>query len=678
MLDSVGGGGTASTQSQVRRDPPAPANDTSVRPEIAGGKPHEHQALAERAARGRPVEAGNALRTLDEHNGGDRSSTDAQVRTATETTVENGTRTTTATTTRSVSSPDAVERWTSETKTETETSGTSASRKRTESRTHTTREYDEQGNLRIDPATGKPVETVQSKSERSTSVSADGGGVSAGTSASGQRGSAGGSVSGKTTVSDEGVASQGTVKGNVGGVSANGTGGVAFGPDGVTVNGGVGINAGPIGAEHSVEYEKGEDSSKLTSTTSVTLEGGEGKPVSGSVEYQQTNVEELKTNEDGSVTYQVTGESKLTLEAGVDAKQVKVDASWLSGQRTVHTVTVPKGTDVATIDPNNPAAWPEGTRVMISSEDYQGSTLGVSYRNFGVEAGSEVRDGTAIVMEKKADDTVSVSTGPTSGFTTSGKLKVDIGAGIGAELGGENKTDFTFYKSFDIDLAADGGQQTFNDVLTGRQAPTADANGVSNLMDVTTGTWNYTGSAQITTPLGDFGPEHQEGSNTVWKTFADGHIEYQRTYDANGDGKPEVTTVTRSADGTTFDEPSYTFHIPITNEMEAHNGAQFAADPDLKVGDMVEVTLSESELQDMRQKDMSFNTLNETETPETERRMVSAFAEYIGRSGNSEAMMEKLFSLHTSPDYGDYTSPVPEVDLDHPLPGLVTVNGQQP
>ena len=95
---------------------------------------------------------------------------------------------------------------------------------------------------------------------------------------------------------------------------------------------------------------------------------GDTVVVSGKVEYRQTGVRELTRDpKDGTTTYSVTGETKLTFGGGVDVKHVKVDASWLSGQRTVNTITVPKGTDVTKIDPSKPAAWPEGTRVMIKS-----------------------------------------------------------------------------------------------------------------------------------------------------------------------------------------------------------------------------------------------------------------------------------------------------------------------
>lgn len=677
MVDAVSGAGT---NASVRNDPPPPPPPPPVdRTQLgnvgtASSAAQEQRTLAQTAAHGGPVEAGNALRTLDQQNGGDRAATDAQVRaeTRSEIKVTDGTRTTSTSTTQTRSSMDGVEQKKNETKVETRTNGTSWSRTSSNTTTNTVKEFDERGNPSIDPEAHQQTQTVQSRTERKSETKVDGKSASHTETASGQRGNVGGSISNQTKVDRDGVGNQTTATGNVGSAKGTASGGFQVNENGASLNGKVGVSAGPLSADHGVKVEQGKDSTKLTNTTTVTLQGGDGKPVHGKVEYKQTDVRELKTNADGSTTYQVTGESKLTLDGGVDVKKVKVDASWTTGQRTVHTVTVPKGADVTRVDPNNPSAWAEGTRVMIKSEDYKGSTLGASYQNFGIEAGQEVRDGTAIVMEKKAGDIVAVSTGPTSGFTTSGALKVDIGAGVGFELNGENKTDFTFYKNFNVDLAAQGGQQAFNDVLTGRQAPTADANGVSDLKTVTTGDWAYKGGAKINTPFGDFGPEHQEGSHTTWTTYADGRVDYARTYDANGDGKPEVSSTATSLDGKTFSKPTYTFHIPITNDLERSNGTQFVNNPNLKVGDTVEVTLTADQLQDLRQKDMAFHTMG-TETADTQARTINSFAEYIGRSGNGEAVMEKLFSLKNSADYGDYTSAPPPFDPAHALPGQVVV-----
>ena len=689
MLVSGDGAGGAARQAPMRVPVQPRHPDPAIgrpHPDTSGSGNAAHHDLVTTAAKGSPVEAGRALATLDGRNGS-RSATDAQASAfreapptvstdhKNETTTTGGNRTTTSTTTTTRTSGDEVEQAKQARTRQTSVGAGGASRTSSSSTTRTTREYDDRGNLKLDPKTGKPVETTVAKSERSSTTKVDGSGGSHSATVSGQRGRVGGSASNTTSVGKDGVGNQTSIKGNAGKVNGSAGGGIKVGPDGVTLNGKVGLGAGPLSAQYAHEHQQSATGTKDTDTTTVKLQTADGKVVSGKVEYQQTGVRELTRDpKDGTTTYRITGETKLTFGGGVDVKQVKVDASWLSGQRTVHTITVPKGADVTRIDPSKPGAWPEGTRVMISAEDYKGSTLGVSYARFGIEAGSEVRSGTSIVLERQAGDRVGVQAGPTEGFTTSGKLKVDV-AGFGASLGGENKTDFTFARTFNIDLKAPGGAQSFAGVLTGQPVPTANGNGVSDLMTVTTGDWNYTGSAKIGTPFGDIGPEHKEGSHTVWRTYADGHVDVSRTYDANGDGTPELTRTSSSADGKTFGPASYTLHTQITNETERHNGAQLVNDPALKIGDKVDVVLTPGDLATLRGKDRAFNPMG-AESAEVRGRMEDSFAEYIARSNGADALLSKLFQLKTSPNVGDYTSPLPGIDRGHPLPGSVIVTSK--
>lgn len=687
MLVSGDGAGGATRQTLVPVQPRQPDVDVSKpRPDSTIAEAPRHNDLVTTACKGSPVEAGRALAALDDRNG-TRSATDAQVSAfrespsivttdhKVETASTGGNRTTSATTTSTRTSGDEIEQAKHARSWQSTVGADGASVNSSSSSTQTTREYDDKGNLKRDPNTGKPIEVTVSRSERSETAKVDGSGGSYSASASGQRGSVGGSASTTTTLGQNGLGNQSSVQGKIGKVAGDAGGGFEIGKDGVTINGEVGVGAGPLSAQHEREHVQTATSTKDTATTTVKLETSGGKPVSGKIEYQQTEVRELSRNDkDGSTTYQVTGDTKLTLGAGVDVKQVRVDTSWLSGQRTVHTITVPAGADVTKIDPSKPEAWPQGTQVMISAEDYKGSTLGVSYARFGIEAGSEVRSGTSIVLERQAGDRVSVASGPTEGFTTSGKLKVDV-AGFGASLGGENQTDFTFARTFNIDLKASGGAEAFAGVLTGQPVPTANGNGVSDLMTVTTGDWNYTGGAKLETPLGDVGPEHKEGSHSVWRTFADGHVDVARTYDANGDGTDELTRISSSTDGITFGPATYVLHTQIGNETERFNGAQQLNTPTLKVGDKVDVSLTASDLQTLRGKDQSFAPQG-AETPEVQGREQDGFAEYIARSGGADALLSKLVQLKSSPNVGDYTSSLPGIDLRHPLPGSVSVTSK--
>lgn len=660
----------------------------------------DRQSLTQTAANGRPVEAGHAMRTLDQQNGGNRLATNEQVGRAsykpafmTGTALASATLATTRLPTRAVIDDSHEKDGVTTTTKGSVTSTTSHEGNTTTSLTDKTvtksgdgiwsvtkTTTDQTVNTLFD-ANGRPVKAgsgaptseVERKVESSVGVKVDKDSASATVSVSGEKNGVKGSYTTTTKVDENGLSQSKSVE--VGPGKASATGGLKIDENGnVQVSGTGGLNLGPVGAQVKGEHTTGPNGTKDSTTTSFSLKTPDGKPVSASVDYKMTDSQQLSINSDGSTTYKLTGETKLTLAGGVDAKRISVDASWFSGQRTVHNVTVPKGVDPKTIDPTKPESWPEGTRVLIKSEDFNGSTMGVAYANFGVEAGAETRDGTSIVMEKKSGDQLSVATGPTSGFTTSGKLKVDIGAGFGVELGGENKVDFAFYKTFDIDLKAPGGAQTFSDVFLAREAPKANADGVSNLMDTTYGDWNYTGGAKVNTPFGSFGPEHKEGSKSIWKTYADGRVEYSRTYDANGDGKGELTKTATSTDGKTWSNESYTLTLEVTTEehSQLHNAKQMTANDNLKVGDKIEIKLTAQEVEALRQKHQSFNAL-QPESAEVKGRMNDSFADYLARQNGIDGILPTLFSLKHANKVGDYTSPMPKVDLDHPLPGTVTI-----
>lgn len=657
MVGSVGSAGAGILLSKDA--PPAPAGDSGS----------QQQELVRTAAQGGPLDAGNALRTLDQQNGGNRAATSAQVRTAAETntttTVEKGVRTVTAGTARTQTSVDGVERQKSESKVVTRTDPTSWTRTESRSDATTAKLFDEKGRPAIDPATGQQAETVQSKSERKTEIKADTKGASYTFTGSEQRGSLSGSISNQTKVDTFGVGNQTMFTGTAGDFKATAGGGFQVGENGVGLNGKVGL--GPLSAEHRTEVKRDEGSSKVTSTT--TVRAGDGMPVKGSAELKWTHADGRMVNEDGSTTYRVTGEMKFTLAGGVDVKGVKADVSSGTGERTLHTVTVPKGVDVKSIDPNNPSAWPEGTRVMIKSEDYRHSTLGFGYQILGAEAKQEAREGKAIVMEKRAGDTVAVLAGPTSGFTSSGKLKVDLAAGFSVELGGENKTDDFAYQSFNVDLTAPGGASVIRDALTGQRVPSANGNGVSDLRSIATSDWSYDGSARLNTPFGDVGPKHQESSHSVWTTYEGGRTEEIRTYDADGDGTSELTVAARSADGKTFDKPEFTLSLPIANDRELAVIAQYVRDPSLKTGDVIEVTLTADELQGLRQKSWGSESIID-ESPATQMNFVEEFAAQLGRIESSQAAVVELAKLNNSPDRNGVA---PRVDPNHLLPGVVTI-----
>ena len=660
---------------------------------------HARNTLAQTAGTGKPVDAGTALRFMDQNNNGNRAATNQQVsqfnlkpslyggtsiiantapvqRDINDVSEKDGQHIVTKGTEWVSTSHEGNTTHTQATKAETKSSIDELTYKLTQSDHTTYKIFDEKGQV-IKTENHQPKQETESKSEASLKATVDKDSASLTISGSHQSGDY--SVSGsKSTVLDEnGFTQNAEASAGTDTTRLKGGGGFTIDEDSLTLSGQVGGTIGPVGGGHKVEKELSADGTTTdTSTTSGNIETPTDKKVSVSVkvEYKQVNSEKLTENPDGSTTYKVTGETKISIAGGVDVKKVEIDASWSEGVRSIQTITVPKGVDVKSIDLAKPEDWPVGTRVMTKSEDFNGSSLGLAYAGFGVEGSAETREGTAIVMEKQSGENVAVAAGPTSGFTNSGKLKLDVGAGFSAELGAQNKVDFSFYKTFNLNLSASGGAATFANIMAGQKAPEQNVDGVSNLMDTTTGDWNYTGSAKINTPFGSWGPEHKESSSTIWKTYADGHVEYSRTYDADGDGKAELTKTATSQDGEKWSDPVYKITVEVTTEKNSqlHNAKQMTGNDNIKVGDKIEITLTADELLDLRQKDTAFYT-QDSETAEVAGRMNDSFVDYVARQGGTEGILTKLFMLNNSNDAYDYTSELPKIDLDHPLPGDVNI-----
>lgn len=660
-MEIAGSGGGASPQTA---SPPTPPRTADANTGEAARSPAPGQAgpdLVATAANGGPVESGEALRLLDERNGNPQT-TDIQVQAArsggadptgwsvsrsysVEVETSGGTTTTTGTSADTRVSADGYEQVMRAHTVTTASGSTTWSFSAADSTTYTTRRYDEHGRAQFDPVTEQPLWNTESKAAQATTATLDQSGAALTTAITGQEGSVNGGVSSTVAMNDDGVGAQTIFSAGGGPVEGRAGGGVRYGENGLAVNGMAGLNIGPAFGGVTVTREEGANGVKDTSTAAVGVAVGEGGPVGGRLEYRQTDVRELTRNEDGTTTYQVTGQAQRMVGAGVDVGGAGVDAAWTNGQRTVHTVTVPAGADVTAVDPTRPQDWPEGTRVVIRSEDYQGSTLELSYARFGLQAGQESRSGAAIVLERGAGGSVHVAAGPTEGFTASGRLEFDLAAGFGASLGGENRYDFASYRTFDLDLSAPGGAQTLADVLVGRGPPTANANGVSGLMETTIADYRYTGALRFNTPFGDVGPELREGGQALWRSFPDGRVEYAQSYDVDADGAPELITSSTSPDGRGWSETDFTFRVTIDDEVALDNYARFAPTSGVRIGDTVDVKITGDELELLRGSDefSGFGLPGETEDMAAANRF--GLAEHIARIQDASSILSSMAPL---------------------------------
>lgn len=625
----------------------------STATEVSQSRPRDRD-LVDTALNGTPVAAGQALAALDRQNG-NRAATDSQVdaaraaaatSVATNVTVSEslttshvaGVQTTSQSQTTTQSSVDGVVQDRATRATETKTGVTGWSRTTTETQTQTAKNFDALGRPTVDSTTGVQAETVNSQVQTKTETKVGPSGASHSQSVSGQTGSFNGSVSGSATFDANGVGGQGKMSAGMGPASANVGTGLQVGKDGVSVNGSIGGAIGGLGAQHSVSQQVNDKGVKTTTTTSVSLATPAGQPVSAKVEYKQTSVEQLSRTPT-STTYSVTGEMSVAGSVAVDVRNVQANIGLAAGQRTVHTVTVPAGVDVAKIDVTKPADWPAGTKVSMNSEDYAGTTMAASISAFGFKDSVETRQGQSISMEKRADGRIGVSVGPTQGMTADTQISVGF-AGVSAGIGNKTSLDTSVSRHFDIDLAAPGGMQTFTDTVTARQAPVADVNGVSGLKTVEISQVGVVAGLTATTPFGATKPGNNEVGRTTRTTYADGRVDVETSYDANADGRVDLTMTRQSIDGMTFSAPSYRYSEQITQQNQAI-AAQLTNNAGLKVGDTVSIELSDAQLAGLRRDHPNFATPSGASAQVDAFNQLS-FASHLARSVNHQGVMQEL------------------------------------
>ncbi|MDP5279531.1 hypothetical protein Q9Q95_11410 [Sphingomonas sp. DG1-23] len=651
----------------------------STTTEAAKSTPKERD-LVDTAVNGAPVAAGQALATLDRQNG-DRSVTDRQVdaaRAAATTNVATnmnvsqslttnhaaGVQTTKESQTTTRSSVDGVEQDRATKTTETKTGVTGWSRTTTETQTQAAKNFDSLGRPAVDRATGVQTETVNSQVQTRTETKVGPTGVSHSQTVSGQTGALNGSASGAATLDANGVGGQGKMGAGAGPANANAGIGLQVGKDGVSVNGSVGGSIGGLGAQHSVSQQVNDKGVKTTTTTSVSLATPAGQPVSAKVEYKQTSVEQLSRTPT-STTYSVTGEMSVAGTVAADVRNVQASVGVTVGQRTVHTVSVPTGVDVATIDVTKPADWPAGTKVSMNSEDYAGTAMAASISAFGFKNSVETRQGQSISMEKMADGRIGVSVGPTQGVTADTQISVGF-AGVSAGIGNKTSLDTSVSRSFNIDLSAPGGMQTFNDTLTARQAPVAEVNGVSGLKTVEVSQMGVVAGLSTASPFGSTKPGNNEVGRTTRTTYADGRVDIETSYDANADGKVDLTMTRQSVDGTTFSAATYRYSEQVTQQNQAAT-AQLTNNPNLKVGDTVSIELSEAQLAGLRRDHPTFGTPAGAPA-EIDAFNQLSFASHLARSVNHQGVMQEIafrqaVTQQNRPDLSNMG-----------MPGTITVN----
>lgn len=302
----------------------------------------------------------------------------------------------------------------------------------------------------------------------------------------------------------------------------------------------------------------------------------------------------------------------------------------------------------------------------MDEKDFSGGSVGASYKKFGIEISAGSDKGTSIVLEKTAENQVEVTVGPTQGFTTGGEIKFKPVDGVEGSVGQTYTNESAHYKKFTVDTSSEEGKQVFDNVMSKGELPDNDGNGVSNYHEVrtTSGQWNNTWSVKL--PGLEFGGDRRDGmSNTTVTSYPDGRTEYQSTYDLDGDGKPEATEVRTSTDGgKTWGEPSLIIrHTVPSDKTQLEHARRVTGRDDLQPGDVVEIKLSRSEVDELRKSGYTYG-----EKPgDNQETAINKRGDYL-----MSRSQDPLQSLEQD------NNRIGKASQEKPLPGEVTVHKKAP
>lgn len=125
-------------------------------------------------------------------------------------------------------------------------------------------------------------------------------------------------------------------------------------------------------------------------------------------------------------------------------------------------------------------------------------------------------------------------------------------------------------------------------------------------------------------------------------------------------------------DGVNYTEPTYETRIPVTSESAAAEARRLTGDPNIKPGDTVTVTTTESDMERMRSHTRDFQGGQDAQDRAA---LNQKYATSLGREGTAEAILRRMSNEHHGINPYDPNAPLPDPRemARKPLPGQVAV-----
>lgn len=367
------------------------------------------------------------------------------------------------------------------------------------------------------------------------------------------------------------------------------------------------------GGSDSITY--GPDGMEVSNSQSVGVDGGTKLPVShlpglkdvglgGGISTTGTvasGVSHTKTSD----TYKISTKIETEGHASVDLKKFGLNGSLSAGQKFEYSVTVPKGIDPLSINPNDPSSWPSGTSVKVNASDQTGNSVGIKYGVLGLDGKVTNSDGTSQIITKDDDGKVTVMTGPTAAVSNKAELSVTVDEAKLMLSTNKSLTDATL-QTASFDPATPEGDAALNNYLTHGSLPSADGPGISEVNTVSK--VSYSSGHEAGLKLFDFSVNAKDApysSEVVTTTHGDGSSDQQLT--VKNPGCPDlIATQTFDPDGKL--DPSSSTYTYLAHDM-TESDAQLLNNKDFsgfngggfQAGDNVKITLTLDQVAEFKQ-----------------------------------------------------------------------------
>lgn len=265
---------------------------------------------------------------------------------------------------------------------------------------------------------------------------------------------------------------------------------------------------------------------------------------------------EVTIHEDGSRTYTFTGVSQQSLEAGVQGKHFGLEAGQSMTTEGVYSVTVPPGTgveDAMQINPFNPNSIPAGASVAFGDGIEHASSLEVSGKYRGIEAGLGIERAVGrenvSVSTRDEQGNLSLLTGPTDLVSSDDSLNIGMSrAALKLGMAQEHEHGVLEYVEFADDPA---GHAAYSQALHGQGYPAdTSADGVVGRYTQThsSTTTDSSLSAEIDGLLDARSSHNVSADETIIRDYPDGRQEWAQQVIPHGEASNNSVLVTGGSD----------------------------------------------------------------------------------------------------------------------------------